>query len=258
MKTVVHQSFRTVDQPDWIGRCLGGVRDWAAARGYEYRFTGDELFDLLPDDFRAKATGRLPILSDLGRLIMARNLLAEGFERTVWVDADVLIFDPGNFDIDIEEDFAFCREVWIQPDGKGGIKVFRNVHNAVSVFVAGNSFLEFYIDACRRVVGRIEGEAGLVNQLVGPKLLSTLHNMIGYPVMQHIGMLSPLVIRDIDQGGGPALDLLVREKPAPMQAANLCSSLVGGIIDDIDLGHALMGRVVDTLLSNRGGALKRD
>jgi hypothetical protein len=215
----------------------------------------DQFFDLLPADYRKKAEGRLPVLSDLARLIMARNLVFEGYEKTIWIDADVVIFDPEGFDIAIDGDFSFCREIWIQPNAKGEIKVFRNVHNAVCVFVKGNSFLEFYIDACQQVVGRMVDDKVMVNQIVGPKLLSALHNMIGYPLIENVGMLSPLVLRDIDKGGGAALDLLVDEIPAPMQAANLCSSLAGGVIDDIDLSHIMMERIVDILLASKGGGV---
>jgi hypothetical protein len=255
LKTVVYQSYKTHDVPAWIARCMDGVKNWALSSGHDYRISGDEIFDLLPGDYRARAAGRMPVLSDLARLIMARNLLAEGYERTIWIDADVLIFDPEHFHIDTKEDFAFCREIWIQPNGKGGIKVFRNVHNAVCVFNRGASFLDFYIDACQQVVGRIDAETSMVNQIVGPKLLSALHNMIGYPVMQNIGMLSPLVLQDIDRDGGPALDMLISEMPGPMQAANLCSSLAGGVIDNIDLNHTMMNRIVTALVEVRGGQL---
>lgn len=199
----------------------------------------------------------MPILSDLARLIMARNLLEKGFKRTIWIDADVLVFDPDEFDISVEKDFSFCREVWIQPDAKGRLKAYRNVHNAVSVFLEGNSFLEFYIDACQRIVGRIEGEEGLVNQIVGPKFLGSLHNTLGYPVIENVGMLSPRVISDIDQGGGTALEMLIKESPIPMQAANLCSSLVGEQGDGVDLSHEMVERVVDSLLGGKGGLLSR-
>jgi hypothetical protein len=257
MKTVVYQSYRTEDVPDWIARCLAGVRQWTESKGYDYRFVGDEFFDLLPDDYRRRAAARLPVLSDLARLIMARDLLDEGYQRTIWIDADVLIFDPDHFDISIDSDFSFCREIWIQPDGKGGIKAHRNVHNAVSVFKAGNSFLEFYIDACKRIIGQFEDGKGLVNQIVGPKLLSSLHNTMGYPVIDNIGMLSPLVLKDIEQGQGAALDLLVGKTPGPMQAANLCSSMSESVVDGIELSHSMMGQVVEKLLANRGGKLSK-
>lgn len=257
MKTVVYQSFRTEEIPPWIARCMKGVAEWADARDYDYARVGDEFFDLLPNDYRSIAQGRLPILSDLARLIMARNLLAAGYERTIWVDADVVILDPDNFEITVNEDFSFCREIWVQPDGRGGVKAYRNVHNAMCVFVEGNSFLEFYIDACQRIVSQFKDGQGLVNQIVGPKFLSAIHNITAYPVIENVGMLSPLVVADIDAAAGAALDLLNKEKPAPMQAANLCSSLAGGVADDVDLNHEMMDRVVTNLIANKGGDLAR-
>lgn len=255
MKTVVHQSYRTENVPGWIGKCLESAQNWAAAKGFDYHFMGDEFFDLLPAEFRARTEGRLPIQSDLARLITARNLLAKGYQRTIWIDADVLIFDSDNFDIAVVEGFSFCREIWVQPDAKGTIKAFRNVHNALAVFVTGNSFLEFYIDACQRIITRFDTDKRLVNQIVGPKLLSSLHNTMGYPVIDSVGMLSPLVLRDIDSGGGPALDLLVNEMPTSIRAANLCSSLANGISDDVELSHSMMERIVTSLLASRGGTL---
>lgn len=255
MKTVVFQSYRTEDVPPWITTCINGVRHWSAAKKFDYRFVDDQFFDLLPADYRKKADGRLPVLSDLARLIMARNLLLEGYEKTIWVDADVLIFDPESFDVSIEEGFCFCREIWIQPSPNGGIRVFRNVHNAVCIFVKGNSFLDFYIDACQQVVAGVDDSKGMVNQIVGPKLLSALHNMIGYPLIKNVGMLSPLVLRDIDRLGGVALDRLADEMPSHMQAANLCSSLTGGVFDGIELSHNVMERVVSRLMKTKGGIL---
>ena len=78
---------------------MDGVRHWSAAKSFDYRFIDDQFFDLLPADYRKKAEGRLPVLSDLARLIMARNLILEGYEKTIWIDADVLIFDPEGFDV---------------------------------------------------------------------------------------------------------------------------------------------------------------
>jgi hypothetical protein len=257
MKTVVFQSYRTEDVPNWIATCMDRARHWSAARGFDYRFMDDQFFDLLPPDYRKKADGHLPILSDLARLILARNLMLEGYEKTIWIDADVLIFDLESFDLAIEGGFCFCREIWVQPSPKGGIRVFRNVHNAVCLFVKGNSFLEFYIDACQQIIAGVDKNKAMVNQIVGPKLLSALHNMIGYPLIKNVGMLSPLVLQDIDKVGGAALDLLVHEIPAPMQAANLCSSLAGYVIDGIDLNHTMMERVVGQLVKTKGGNLNR-
>ena len=63
------------------------------------RFTNDQFFYLLPASYRTKADGKLPILSDLARLILARNLIFEGYEKTIWIDANVLIFYLENFNV---------------------------------------------------------------------------------------------------------------------------------------------------------------
>jgi len=59
MRTVVYQSFRTENVPAWISRCLESVRLWAGAKGYDYRFIGDEIFDLAPGWYREKAKNRI-------------------------------------------------------------------------------------------------------------------------------------------------------------------------------------------------------
>lgn len=246
MKTVVYQSHKPEGGPDWIRRCLDSVRDWAHMRGFDYRFVGDEIFDRVPDWYREKAANRIPVITDLGRLLLARDFLAQGYERTVWLDADVLVFDPDGLDIGVTEEYAFGAEIWIQQEPSGRMRAHRNVHNAISVFTAGNSFLEFYIHACLSVIGRLEG--GTPPQIVGPKLLTALHNIIGFPLITDVGMLSPLVLRDIAAGSGPALDLLKEQTPGPLAAANLCSSLVGTARDGVAVTDELMDRVCTRLL----------
>jgi len=69
-------------------------------------------------------------------------------------------------------------------------------------------------------------------------------------------MLCPLVIGDLDDGGGAALDLMRSEMAGPLRAANLCASLVaGGGIDGIDLNDALLGRVCVKLLETGGNII---
>ena len=52
--TLVYQSFRTENVPQWIEACLSSVKQWAHAHQFEYCFLGDEIFDLLPNWFRDK------------------------------------------------------------------------------------------------------------------------------------------------------------------------------------------------------------
>ena len=248
MDTVVIQSFRTENIPAWIERCIASVRSWAELRNWTYRFYGDEFLDLVPDWYRSRAGGRLPIIADLGRLLAARKLLEEGEKRVAWVDADVLVFAPDRLVFEDKNGYAFAREIWVQPSDKSGmLKAYRNVHNAVCVFERGNAMLDFYIHACERVLSRVDG--GVPNQVVGPKLLTALHNIIGFELIETVGMVSPLVARDLVAGGGPALDRLRAECPVPLAAVNLCGSLVGQETDGVFVDDHLLDGVVDQLLA---------
>ena len=239
--TLVVQSYRSEDIEPWISTCLDSARTWAARCGFDYRFVGDEIFELLPDAYRHVAAGRLPVLTDLGRLLLIRSALDKGYDRAIWVDADVLVFG-GDMELPSGAGYAFCREIWVQPAaGKpesARLQVYRNVHNAICLFERENAFLDFYIHACERIVGAAGGS--MPNQIVGTKFLTALHNMMRLPLIETVGMFSPLVIRDLVNGGGPALQRLMEETRRPLAAANLCSSLAGGHADGVDLSGSVM------------------
>lgn len=228
---------------------MSSVRDWALNKDWEYRFIGDEILDCVPEWYRAQAQGRMPIIIDLARLVALRDALNAGASSAAWVDADVAIFDPAGFELETPEPFAFSREIWMQPaSAGGGLKTYRGVHNAVCVFRPGNSMLDFYIDACQSVMRRVDG--GVPNQIVGPKLLGALHNIIGFSLIDDVGMISPLVARDVSTGGGPALEALIAASPSGLRAVNLCASLVGRTVDGIDIDDALLEKVAARILGD--------
>jgi len=254
-KTIVLQS-RAPEVASWVETCLGTVGEWAAARGFAYRLTGDELFDSVPKPLRQKAAGRGPVLADLGRLRAARESLAE-YERVIWLDSDVLVFDPG-FDIGADTGGAGCafgREIWVQEDRRGRLEVRPNVHNAVCLFERGTPVLDFLIFASEHIVGQIEG--GFPDQIAGPKLLTALHNMIGFPLIHSCGMTSPLVLRDLACGDGPALELLIGESEAPLSAVNLCSSFVGKTWDGVTVDDGLIDAAASALLGQEAYVTNR-
>jgi len=250
MKTVVYQSQRLKDRPPWLEECLTSVRSWSEEAGFAYRFYGDEIFDRVPAWYRDQTAAYPQIATDLGRLRLARELLDEGYERTIWLDADVLVFDPEKFRINVVAGSAFGREVWVQGNGKGGLKAYRNIHNAVALFCRDDTFLDFYAAACEQIIKRAEG--GLPPQIVGTKLLTALHNIIGFHLIDTVAMASPPVTRDIASGGGVALDRLSRELDTVPAAVNLCSSLMGATTDGIDLDEAILVAAINWLLDDRG------
>ncbi|MBB4284799.1 hypothetical protein [Roseospira goensis] len=232
--------------PAWMARCVASVRAWAAAGGHAYRCTGDALFDRLPAPLRAKTAGCGAMAADLARLLWIREALAEGtWDRVAWLDADVFVFAGQRLDLRVETTHAFGREVWVEPAGSG-LRVRRHVHNAVCVFGPDDPVLPFLIHAVTGLLTR--AEVGCVSpQLVGPKLLSHLNGVAAFALVESVGMASPLVLRDLAAGGGPAWDALVGAHAAPLAALNLCASLAGRTVDGVAVTDALLTTAMDRL-----------
>jgi len=240
--TLVIQSHRSPLPYPWIERCLESVRGWCAQSRYDYRFMGDELFDAVPDSLLEKTRTQTVVATDLARLLVLQDALNGNYETVVWLDADFLVFDAAAFVLP-ELSYALGREVWVQHDRHGKLKVYRKVHNAFLMFRKGNSFLDFYADTAKRLLSLNDGT--MPPQYIGPKLLTALHNVALLPVLETAGMLSPMVCRDIIQGGGAALDLFIEHSPQAVAAANLCISSC----EKNDVTGDDMGRVIDVLLS---------
>ena len=241
--TLVIQSHRDPLPFAWLQRCLDSVRGWSGDNGFEYRFIGDELFRQLPVELWSKIRDRPVIASDLARLISLQQALQQGYDCALWLDADVLIFRPGEFRL-APDSYALGREVWVQADERDRPRAYVKVHNAVLMFRRGNPFLDFYRDTAERLLRLNDG--GMPAQFVGPKLLTAIHNIAQCPVLETAGMLSPMVMRDLLAGGGDALELFRQKSPALPTAANLSSSLS----EPAGLDEAAMNQLIDRLLGS--------
>lgn len=248
--TVIVQSFHAKPWPGPIETCVDSVQAWAARHGHRYLLVGDEIADHLPRLYRERCFGRWPVMTDLGRLLLLREQLRAGARRAVWVDADVMIFAPDLFGVETVADHAVGREVWVARDAKGRWKTRRHVHNAVLVFTAASPALDFLIHATRRVVERLERPAS--PQIAGPKLLTTLHNLVAFPVLESAGMISPPVLAELVAGEGPALKRHRSGLTAPMAAANLCHSLLGTMVDGVAVDADLLSEGAAALSANFG------
>ena len=247
--TLVIQSFKSEEIPVWISSCLDSVRSWANKSGFDYQFVDDEIFELLPHNYRQIADKRFPILTDLGRLLLIRRAISGAYRRAIWMDADILVFAPELLSIPSGVGHAFGREIWVQndPNKIGSFRVYHNVHNAVCVFERDDTFLNFYIYACERIV---TASGGLVpNQIVGPKFLTALHNIVAFPLINSVGMLSPVVLRDFALGGGAAVDFQIQQITDPLAAVNLCLSMTGGVAGGVELSDQSMELICDRLMS---------
>ncbi len=265
MRTVVYQSFRTVDVPAWVQQCLDSVQAWASMWGFDYRFIDDRMFDYVPDWYREKTKNEVRLVSDLARLLIARELLAEGFDRTIWVDADVVVFAPERLSIPVQEEYAFCREVWLVGGTLLRSKSFVNrvigrerrfhahppgVNNAIMVFVKGNSFLDFYIHACETMVGKKTGDIDTGE--VGAGFLTHLYHRMPFPLINNVGLFSPLITVDLGTGGTSYARVYMGKFGNPIYAANLGTSERNQTYYGVVMTDELYSTVVSQLLSSKG------
>lgn len=252
--TLVIQSHRDPLPFAWLKSCITSVKNWSTESGYHYRWLGDELLAPVSDNIRAKTKALPVIASDLGRLYALREGL-KTYERAVWLDADFLIFDPENFRLPAAEnmplDYLLGREVWVQsdPERPNKLKTYTKVHNAFLLFdrtanTNTNSFLEFYLSHAKKLL--IECNGNIPPQFIGPKLLTAIHNVVGCPVFEQAGMLSPAVIDDLLSNGTLccALNLMLKRSSTSLAGANLCSSLT----DDSQASETKMAKLVHQLL----------
>lgn len=253
MKTLVFQSYRT-DVPAWIERCMDSARSWSKLRGYEYRFIGDEIFDVLPAWFRDAYHGRMLPLTDLARAISARNFLDNGWDRAIWVDADVLVFMPGRFDVTTEYSYALCVELWCEK--KWGELIFdRRINNCVSVYDAGNVFLPFYIEAMQSLA-QAKGPS-LTDWDIGTNFLSSLGRIAPLPLLGNVATLSPTLVSALATHDAAVLRRYSREMRQACGATNLCGSALDRAGAQRAAREQQTGAAIDLLIRTQGAALNR-
>jgi len=246
--TLIIQSHRSPLPYPWLTHCIESVRAWCEVNRYQHQFIGDELFECLPETILQKTTAQPVIATDLARLLVIKAVLKD-YSRVIWLDADFLIFNPVAFVLS-DTPYAVGREVWVQHDFNGKLKLYKKVHNAFLMFHQHNHFLDFYAETAQRLLMRNEGT--VPPQFIGPKLLTALHNVANLHVMESAGMLSPLVIKDIVQGGGDALSRFVTASPQTIAGANLC----GSSCERDELSDDEMMLAINVLLENSLESLK--
>ncbi len=227
---------------------MGTVRAWAEARGYDYEFFDDSLLERVPAWYRSKVQGQMCPMTDYARLVVARELLARGYERTVWVDADVVVFAPERLDVEVTDSFAYCHELGLNIDEQGVPKFWTSVNNAISVFVKGNVYLDFFIDAAERTAMALDVVPKIA---ISTRFLTRLRQTLPFQLLMNVGLFSPLVMNDIAKGTHVALPAYGAALKAPLACANLCGSMVGDgqrqgvLVTDSDYA-AVVARCLET------------
>ncbi len=241
-QTLVIQSHRHPLPLPWLQTCIDSVRDWSSFNGFDYRWIGDEIFDPLPQDLREKLQQRPVIASDLARLYALRDALSEGYQSAVWCDADFLVLNRHQLRLP-RQAFAFGREVWIQDEGQQQLRARIKIHNAFMLFQQANPFLDFYIHSAESLIR--QNTSGMPAQFIGPKLLTALHNMLHFDVIENAGMLSPEVLADVAVGGGDALKMFLDHHGKMPAGVNLSASLAQhSLLSAVDM-HDVIRRLLD-------------
>mgnify|MGYP000449484624 CR=1 FL=1 len=172
-------------RPDWVSRCMTSVADWCQRRGYAHQMIGDELFDWVKPDLRAKLHDRKPILADLARLRWIESELSARGGLAVWIDADTVVVDPTWHIPDSTHTF-FGEECWVQPLAEGAWRAYQSPHNAFMGFTAASPVLGFLAYLSESIIERADA-AHIAPQMVGPKLLKALNNLAQFTLVPEAG-----------------------------------------------------------------------
>ncbi|MBS0589961.1 MAG: hypothetical protein JSR65_04920 [Proteobacteria bacterium] len=254
MKTLVVQSYRTRDVAPWLNDCLRTVREWAALRGYTHEFLDDRFFDYSPAWVRDRCGAQVLPVTDIARLYLLREKLRGEWDRVVWIDADVLVFDPDRFVLDEAAPYALCFEQTFSFQPDFGMHIGEAINNAVMFFVGSHPLIDFWICAAEETLRASEPDRIAATQ-VGTRFLSALGNAMPIRTMRNVGLFVPPLIRDIAAGGGVALDRWAERLRQPIAAANLCRSMQDREFSGATVGAAEMQKAVNRLLQTRGGVV---
>jgi len=250
VRTLVIQSYRREAVPQWIDRCLASVAGWARLRGYDYLLTGDEAFALCGTDYLAQVGDNKRSITNLCRLELLRNAHRDGYERAVWLDADVLVFDPGAFAVTGVRRYAFARETYLSIPSPGAWRGISAVNNSAIVCMRGEPDLDFLIAATRHVAAHRQIRT---NYQVGGDLIKGLRASLQFETLGDVAMLSHGAMRAIVQNAEPILRAQARLHGTPVHAANLCAT--ENYTPPLPESDTL--RVIDVLLATAGGVINR-
>jgi hypothetical protein len=251
IKTLVVQSYRTGDVAPWIRTCLESVQAWATARGYRYEFMGDRLFEYAPLWVRKRCGGQILPVTDVARMYLLRERLRLGWERVVWIDADVLVFAPERFALDDSAPYTLCDEVWLRLSHTLETETVEKVHNAVMMVTPRQPMLDFWIFAVEEIL-RAHAPQDIGPLTAGTHFFTNLAKTMPLRVLRNVGLFSPPVVRDLASGGGESVRRWAQDFNHPIGAANLCASLQDRELAGVRIGADEMQRAVDILLRTRG------
>lgn len=259
MRTVVVQSFRRDNVPEWITRCMRSVASWADARGYHYEFVDDVLFDHVPAALLDKPRNSLLPLTDIARLGLLRDRLAQRYERALWIDADVVVFRPDTLAIPAQCGAMLCHEIWTHRNPDGQVIHDRRVNNAVMIFERGHPLLDFLRYAAIELYQHMDPET-MPPATLGTGFLSNLGRLLPIRLFNQVACLSPLLVDALlTDTNHEQLKAHASHYGHPFHAVNLCHSLQSSSKSEDSkqsTRDASLLALVDRLIASRGSSLR--
>lgn len=254
MKTIVYQAYAGI-MPQWVNQCIDTVKYWAESNEFDYQFIDDRMLDYVPQWYRNKVGDKIALIADLARLELAKEYLSNGYERTIWMDADVIIFNTEKFVINIESDFAFCKEVWFDTSPGKKLMCLYNITNGVTVFTIKNNFLDFFIYACKQLIKNAQKNA--IPFEINIRFLTMLYKHLKYPLLTNVGQFSPLILDGIVNNREMLLKAYMQHFGSPNYASNLCLSFRNKTHSGITINDEIFKRVIEKLIKTKGEVLNR-
>jgi len=253
MKTIVVQAW-TGDRPSFIDRCLETVSAWAECQGFDYGFETDALLREVPDSYRRHVSGLTMPMTNFGRLLLLRDRLRTGYDRAIWCDADVVIFDRERLHLRDVRDYALTREVWTGIDATGAVRHSVNVTGCLMVFERANSFLDFALHALAR-----RAERTLITEPRGSftRMLTDLDDIVPLQTVTEVGMLSPLLLDEIVRGAPTHLSGYMKTVGSRLCGVNLSAAFHNLEHEGVLVTDAVYAAVIDRCLATRGAIFNR-
>lgn len=259
---------------------MESVKKWAESKNYDYLFIDDALFNYVPEWFKEHVHGMKLPQTDYARLLVAREKLESDYDCVIWMDADILIFDPENFHLNIDVDYAMCKEIWFDVNKFNQLKCSSKINNAVMVFTKTNHFLDFYIDACEKMVKTkhhwVErlSESNVFkyrlskiryhykgykieNTTIGPRFITDLYKLYHYHTINNVGIISPMLMKGLYKRKDKYPQFYMKMTGNEIFAANLCGSFYQTTYHKFELNNHIYSTITEILLNSRGKVLNK-
>ncbi|RDI99304.1 hypothetical protein DVT68_00095 [Dyella solisilvae] len=178
---------------------MRSVKDWALQQGHEYQFVDDRLFDYVPAQIMQTPPSTVLPLTDLARLGLLKDLLNSGYDRAIWVDADVLVFRPEYFRIPDLCGGMLCREVWTYEDENKQIRHRPGINNAVAAFDRGHPLLDFLHHAALELFAHLRPEQ-IHSSRIGTDFYTLLGRIYPMRLLTQVACFSPIITRALLSG----------------------------------------------------------